>query len=92
MNKSEIVSAVSDLLEISRRNAEKAVDLVFNSIAEELKEGGKVTIAGFGSFEVRTRAARNGKHPITGEDIVIPEQKTPAFKAGKQLKDSVNGK
>ena len=67
-------------------------DTVCKTIGEGLKEGAnsKVVISGFGTFEVRTRAARTGRNPRTGEDITIPEQKTPAFKAGKALKDSVN--
>ena len=92
MTKADIVAAVADKLDLSKKQAEMAVDTVFKTIGEGLKEGAnsKVVISGFGTFEVRTRAARTGRNPRTGEDITIPEQKTPAFKAGKALKDSVN--
>lgn len=90
MKKSEIVAAVADTLELSRRDAEKAVDVVFDSIAEALADGDKVVISGFGTFEVRTRVARSGRNPRTGEEINVPAQKTPAFKVGKILKDAVN--
>ena len=90
MKKSEIVAAVADALELSRRDAEKAVDVVFDSISEALADGDKVVISGFGTFEVRTRVARSGRNPRTGEEINVPAQKTPAFKVGKILKDAVN--
>lgn len=90
MKKSEIVAAVADTLELSRRDAEKAVDVVFDSIVEALADGDKVVISGFGTFEVRTRVARSGRNPRTGEEINVPAQKTPAFKVGKILKDAVN--
>ena len=89
MTKADIVAAVADELYLSRKDAEKAVNLVFNSVKTGLKQGDKVAIAGFGTFEVRERAARTGRNPRTGEDITIPAQRTPAFKAGKDLKDSV---
>jgi DNA-binding protein HU-beta len=89
MTKADMVAAVADKLDLSKKQAEIAVDTVFNTIMDGLKTNDKVVISGFGSFEVRTRAARTGRNPRTGEDITIPEQKTPAFKAGKQLKDSV---
>ena len=88
MTKVDLVAAVADKLDLSKKQAELAVDTVFDTIMEGLKTD-KVVISGFGSFEVRTRAARTGKNPRTGEDITIPEQKTPAFKAGKAFKDSV---
>lgn len=90
MNKSEIVAMVADKIDVSRRDAEIAVDTFLDAICEALAEGDKVVISGFGTFEVRTRVARTGRNPRTGEEISIPEQKTPAFKAGKMLKDSVN--
>ena len=89
MTKADMVAAVADKLDLSKKQAEIAVDTVFNTIMEGLKTNDKVVVSGFGSFEVRTRAARTGRNPRTGEDITIPEQKTPAFKAGKQLKDIV---
>lgn len=90
MKKSDIVAAVADKLDLSKKQAEMAVDTVFNTIKDGLKNKEKVEISNFGNFEVRTRAARTGRNPRTGEDITIPEQNTPAFKAGKALKDSVN--
>ena len=92
MNKTEIICEVADYLEVSRRTAEKTVDLIFAKITEALAEGDKVNIAGFGQFEVRARAERKGVNPRTGEEIVVPASKTPVFKPGKQLKDSVNKK
>ncbi len=90
MNKSELVAIVADKADLTRKQAEVAIDAVLEGIRDGLKEGEKVVLSGFGTFEVRTRAARTGRNPRTGEDITIPEQKTPAFKAGKMLKDSVN--
>jgi len=89
MTKADMVAAVADKLDLSKKQAEIAVDTVFNTIMEGIKTNDKVVISGFGTFEVRTRAARTGRNPRTGEDITIPEQKTPAFKAGKVLKDCV---
>ena len=90
MKKSEIVAAVADATDLARRDAEKAVDLVFDKIVEALADGDKVVISGFGTFEVRVRSGRTGRNPRTGEEIVVPEQKTPAFKSGKILKEAVN--
>ena len=90
MKKSEIVAALADTLDLNRRDAEKAVDVVFDTIADALAAGDKVVISGFGTFEVRTRVARSGRNPRTGEEISVPAQKTPAFKVGKILKDAVN--
>ncbi len=89
MTKADMVAAVADKLDLSKKQAEVAVDTVFNTIMDGLKVNDKVVVSGFGTFEVRTRAARTGRNPRTGEDITIPEQKTPAFKAGKVLKDCV---
>ncbi len=89
MTKADMVAAVADKLDLSKKQAEIAVDTVFNTIMEGIKTNDKVVISGFGTFEVRTRAARTGRNPRTGEDITIPEQKSPAFKAGKVLKDCV---
>lgn len=90
MNKSEIVAVVADELDVTRKDAERTVDKIFELITQALEDGDKVVISGFGSFEVRERAQREGKDPRTGETITIPAQKTPAFKAGKSLKDAVN--
>ena len=89
MTKADMVAAVADKLDLSKKQAEIAVDTVFSTIMEGIKTNDKVVISGFGTFEVRTRAARTGRNPRTGEDITIPEQKSPAFKAGKVLKDCV---
>lgn len=90
MKKSEIVASLADSNELSRGKAEKVVDDLLDLIAEALAKGDKVVLSGFGTFEVRTRVARSGRNPRTGETIDVPEQKTPAFKVGKLLKDAVN--
>jgi len=89
MNKTDLVNAVADKTELSKKDAGKAVDAVFQSIMDSLGEGDRVQIIGFGNFEVRTRKARKGRNPQTGEEIQIPETKVPAFKAGKALRDAV---
>lgn len=89
MNKTELIAAVAEKTELSKKNAEAAVSAVLDSIAESLKSGDKVSLLGFGTFEVRNRAARTGKNPQTGAAIKIPAAKVPAFKAGKALKDAV---
>lgn len=90
MNKSELVASVAEVAELTKKDAEKAVNAVFASVQKALVEDDKVQIIGFGTFEVRTRAARKGRNPQTGETIDIPESKNPVFKAGKALKDAVN--
>ena len=90
MNKSELVASVAEVAELTKKDAEKAVNAVFASVQKALVEDDKVQIIGFGTFEVRTRAARKGRNPQTGETIEIPESKNPVFKAGKALQDSVN--
>lgn len=89
MNKTELIAAVAEKAELSKKNAEVAVAAVIDSIVDSLKKGDKVSLLGFGTFEVRDRAARTGKNPQTGATIKIPASKVPAFKAGKALKDSV---
>ncbi len=89
MNKSEIVAMVADKMNLTRKDAEGAIDAFLEAICEGLSNGDKVVISGFGTFEVRDRVARSGRNPRTGEEIIIPGQKTPAFKAGKLLKDAV---
>lgn len=89
MNKTDLVNAVAESSELSKKDASKAVDAVFQTIMDSLKDGEKVQIIGFGNFEVRDRAARKGRNPQTGEEIEIPASKVPAFKAGKALKDAV---
>lgn len=90
MNKTELIETVIEKAEISKKDATKAVEAIFDSISETLKKGDKVQLIGFGNFEVRERAARKGRHPQTGKEIDIPASKVPAFKPGKQLKDMVN--
>lgn len=89
MNKSEIVAAVAENAELSKVNAEKAVNAVIGTITDALVKGDKVQLVGFGTFEVRERGERTGKNPRTGETLKIAASKIPAFKAGKALKDSV---
>ncbi len=91
MNKTELINAVAAETQLSKKDSEKAVSAVFNVITEELAKGEKVVLVGFGTFEVRHRAARKGRNPSTKEEIMIPAAKAPAFKAGKGLKTRVNG-
>ena len=90
MNKSELVASVAEVAELTKKDAEKAVNAVFASVQKALVEDDKVQIIGFGTFKVRTRAARKGRNPQTGETIEIPASKNPVFKAGKALKEAVN--
>ena len=90
MNKSELVSAIAQKADISRKDAEKAVNGFVDSITESLINGDKVQLIGFGTFEVKSRPERIARNPRTGEEIKIAASKAPAFKAGKALKDKVN--
>lgn len=95
MNKQDLIGAVAKRLEVTRARAAEITELFFahdGVIASELKRGGKVAISGFGNFEVRKRAAREGRNPRTGKLINIKASMIPAFRAGKALKDSVNRK
>jgi DNA-binding protein HU-beta len=92
MNKTELINAVAEASELSKKDATKAVDSVFDTILDALKSGEKIQLIGFGNFEVRERSARKGRNPQTGEEIEIPASKVPAFKPGKALKDAVSGK
>lgn len=89
MTKVELIAAVAEKAGLSKKDAEKVVTATIDSITEGLKSDGKVQLVGFGTFEVRSRAAREGKNPATGATIEIPATKVPAFKAGKSLKDLV---
>ena len=89
MNKTELVAAVAAKAELSKKDAEAAVNAVFDSVKDALAEGDKVSLIGFGTFSVKTRAARTGLNPRTKETIEIPESKVSAFKAGSALKDAV---
>lgn len=90
MNKSDFVNAVADSAELSKADAGRAVDAMVETIKKALKKGDTVTLVGFGTFSVRKRAARQGRNPQTGATIKIKASKSPAFKAGKALKDAVN--
>ena len=92
MNKSELVAEVAAKTGDTKKVAEASVDAVVSVIKEALMEGEKVQLVGFGSFEIRERAARKGRNPQTKEELIIPASKAQVFKAGKQLKDLVNGK
>ncbi len=90
MNKTELIEAVAETADLSKAAAGRAVEAVLNSVTQALKQGDSVSLIGFGTFEVRERAARTGRNPRTGETMQIPASKAPAFKAGKALKDAVN--
>ncbi|KAF1721366.1 HU family DNA-binding protein [Pseudoxanthomonas wuyuanensis] len=90
MNKTELIDAVADEADMSKAEAGRAVDAVIASVTKALKKGDTVTLVGFGTFQVRERAARTGRNPKTGDTIKIEASKNPAFKAGKALKDAVN--
>ena len=90
MNKTELIAAVAEKAEISKKDAEKAVKAFTDAVAEELAKGGKVQLVGFGNFEVSERPAREGRNPRTGETMTIASSKTPKFKPGKALKDEIN--
>ena len=90
MNKAELVEAIADAADLPKAAAGRALDGMIDSITRALQDGETVSIIGFGSFVVRDRAARSGRNPKTGETIKIAASKSPAFKAGKALKDAVN--
>ena len=90
MNKTELIAAVAEKAEISKKDAEKAVKAFTDVVSEELVNGGKIQLVGFGTFEVSKRPAREGRNPRTGETMTIAATKTPKFKVGKALKALVN--
>jgi DNA-binding protein HU-beta len=90
MNKAEFIAAVADAAELSKADAGRAVDAIIETIRKALKKGDTVSLVGFGTFEVRERAAREGRNPKTGDTIKIKASKNPSFKAGKALKDALN--
>ncbi len=90
MNKTELINAVAKNAELSRKDADKAVNAAFEAITAALKAGEKVSVVGFGGFEIKERAARTARNPRTGEAIEIAASKAISFKAGKALKDEVN--
>ena len=91
MNKNELVAAVAQSTNNSKADVAKAVDVVFDAISGSLRNGDTVKVAGFGNFSVAYQAARQGRNPRTGEPLQIAASKQPKFKAGKALKDAVNG-
>ena len=90
MNKNELIAAVAEKSALSKKDAEKAVNAFVAAVTDALAAGDKVQLVGFGTFEVKERAARKGHNPLTGAEIDIPASKAPAFKAGKALKDALN--
>ncbi len=90
MNKNDLVAAVASSADLSKADAAKAVDAVFECITDALRNGTEVRLVGFGTFSVANRAASKGRNPRTGETIMIPASKQPKFKAGKGLKEAVN--
>lgn len=89
MNKTELVNAVAAQAELTKEDSKKVVDALFETITATLAKEEKIQLVGFGTFEVRDRAARTGRNPQTGEEIQIAASKVPAFKAGKELKEAV---
>ena len=89
MNKADLIQEVANRSGLTKKDSESAVDAIIDGITESLAKGGKVQLVGFGTFEVRSRKAREGRNPATGETIKIEASKVPAFKAGKALKDKV---
>ena len=92
MNKTELVAAMAEQTQLSKKDVEAVLKSFADVVSEELKNGGKVQLVGFGTFEVSERAAREGRNPQTGESMTIAASKAPKFKAGKALKDLVNGR
>ena len=90
MNKTELVAAISEQANISKKDAEAALKAFTDTVAAELKKGEKIQLVGFGTFEVSERAARTGRNPQTGAEMTIAASKAPKFKAGKALKDALN--
>ena len=90
MNKAELVAAIAEKTELSKKDSEKALKAFIDVVTEELKKGEKVQLVGFGTFETSKRAAREGRNPQTGKTMPIPASVAPKFKAGKALKDAMN--
>ena len=90
MNKSQLIDKIAEGADLSKSNAGRALDVFIATVTEALQEDDKVSLVGFGTFEVRQRSARTGRNPQTGAEIQIAAANVPAFKAGKALKDSVN--
>ena len=90
MNKNDLIDAVSERTGLARSDAARAVEALLGAVTDALKAGDTVALSGFGSFVAKTRAARTGRNPRTGETLSIPASRAPAFKAGKALKDALN--
>ena len=90
MNKAELVAAIAEKTELSKKDSEKVLKAFVDVVTEELTKGEKIQLVGFGTFEVAERSAREGRNPQTGATMNIPASKAPKFKAGKALKDAVN--
>ena len=90
MNKTELVAAIAEKTELSKKDSEKALKAFIDVVSEELQKGEKIQLVGFGTFEVVERAAREGRNPLTGAKMKIKASKAPKFKAGKALKDAIN--
>lgn len=90
MNKTDLVKVVAQKADMTQKDAEKAINALFDGIKDALAKNDKVQVIGFGTFEVKTREERKGRNPQTGKEITIPASKSPVFKAGKGLKDAVN--
>ena len=89
MNKAELIEAIAKKAELSKKDSEKALNAAIEAITAALKDGDKVSMVGFGTFETKTRAARVGRNPKTKAEIEIPASRVPGFKAGKALKDAI---
>ena len=90
MNKTELIAAIAEKAELSKKDSEKALKAFVDVVTEELKKEHKIQLVGFGTFEVSSRSARTGRNPQTGEEMAIAACKAPKFKAGKALKDAIN--
>ena len=90
MNKTDLIKVVAQKADMTQKDAEKAINALFDGIKDALAKDDKVQVIGFGTFEVKTREERKGRNPQTGKEITIPASKSPVFKAGKGLKDAVN--
>lgn len=90
MNKSELIDAAASSAGVSKADAQRTLDAVLDTITDTVKSGEKVSLTGFGNFELRERASRTGRNPQTGEELQVPASKAPAFKPGKAFRDAVN--
>lgn len=92
MNKTDLISSVAQQSGLTKKDSESAINALVSVVTDTLVDGDKVVLVGFGTFETRNRAERKGRNPQTKQEITIPASKSPVFKAGKALKDKVNGK